>query len=314
MFNFIRLVQNENMKLFRKTSTVIMFILLFVFMICAGTVSKFNAQDPPADWKQSLTQQTTEMKAQLQQSAGRDTDSLKASIALNEYRLDHNVAPLESKSIWGFTNNANDMMMFVMVFSIIVAGGIVSSEFNSGTIKLLLTRPVKRATILLSKYVSTLFAAVIFTGTAFIISWLVGGIFFGFTDLSHPYLSFVDGTVRESSMLAHILVNYGFDFIQLIIMATIAFMISSLFRNSALAIGLSIFAMMAGPLVIQFLAGYDWVKFILFSNLDLSVYFDGNTPPFDGMTLGFSSTILFIYYIIFVGVTWLFFIRRDVTA
>lgn len=315
MSNLIRLVQNENMKLYRKVSTIVMLFMLLVFIIGAGAITKFNHHPESSDhWQTNLQQQTQGLKSQLAHVSGQEAVHLKEQIALNDYQLHHNIPPLLHQSVWGFTNEATNIMMIVIVFTIIMAGGMVSSEFSSGTIKLLLTRPIRRSKILFSKYISVMAAGVLFSILGFIFSWLVGGIFFGFSDLSHPYLYYSGGAVHEGSMLGHIIANYGIQFIQLIIMVTIAFMISSVFRNTALATGLSIFAMMAGPLVIQLLAGYDWVKYILFTNLDLSYYFAGGTPLFDGMTLAFSITVLLIYYCIFMALTWLFFTKRDVAA
>ena len=314
MSNFIKLVQNENMKLFRKTSTIIMIGMLLAFLIVAGFLTKYNGQEPTDNWKQDLQKQTQVMQAQLTHVTSSEADALKQKIAINDYELNHNIQPLTDKSIWGFANHPNDIMMFVIVFTIIIAGGMVSTEFGSGTIKLLLIRPIHRSKILLSKYVSIFIAAIIFSAIAIVFSWLIGGIFFGFDDLSHPYIFYTDGSIHLGSMFNHIIANYGFQFVSLIVMATIAFMISTVFRNTALAIGLTIFATMAGPLVTHFFAHYEWGKYILFSNLDLSVYFNDGATLADGLTLGFSVTVLLIYYLTFVIITWLLFNKRDVAA
>ena len=52
--------------------------------------------------------------------------------------------------------------MFILIFSVIVAGTIVSNEFQKGTIKLLLTRPYSRNKILLSKYIVSIISILIF--------------------------------------------------------------------------------------------------------------------------------------------------------
>ena len=55
-----------------------------------------------------------------------------------------------------------------------------------------------------------------------------------------------------------------------------AFMISAVFRNSSLAIGLSIFLMMTGgELTGMFAMKFQWAKYVLFANTDLMQYFDG---------------------------------------
>jgi len=96
-------------------------------------------------------------------------------------------------------------------------------------------------------------------------------------------------------------------------MATFAFMISTVFRSSALAIGLAIFLMMAGNQIIFAFAEYPWAKYILFANTDLQQYANGNVL-IEGMTLGFSISVLIGYYAIFIGLSWLIFIKRDVAS
>ncbi|WP_369813172.1 hypothetical protein [Virgibacillus halodenitrificans] len=91
-------------------------------------------------------------------------------------------------------------------------------------------------------------------------------------------------------------------------------MISTIFKNSALAIGTAIFLMMAGNQIVLFFAEREWAKYILFANTDLSQYTNQNSPWIEGMTLGFSITMLLIYYVIFLLLSWVFFTKRDVAG
>ncbi|MFC4617152.1 ABC transporter permease [Camelliibacillus cellulosilyticus] len=315
MFKFVKLVQNENMKLFRKTSTFIMMLLIVAFIAGAGAIFKMNVDDSAhRHWQADTEKEIAALHQQLDHAQGDQVNQIKENIAIKQYRLDHDIAPTTETSVWGFSQYMTNMTLFIAIFTIIAAGGMVSGEFGAGTIKLLLTRPVKRGTILLSKYVSTLFYSVILTVLSLVVSFIVGGLLFGFNGIGDPHLTYSQGAVHEHSMLGHIIAQYGFGYISIIIFATIAFMISTVFRNTALAIGLSVFAMMGSGLIIMFLSRYAWGKYVLFSNLDLTVYFDGGEPPYKGMTLGFSLAVLVIYYIVFVAITWFSFKKRDVAA
>ncbi|WP_241840497.1 hypothetical protein [Fictibacillus sp. S7] len=53
--------------------------------------------------------------------------------------------------------------------------------------------------------------------------------------------------------------EYGFASILLLMMATFAFMMSTIFRNSSLAIGFSIFLSMSGTVAVQLLSKYEWM-------------------------------------------------------
>ena len=75
-------------------------------------------------------------------------------------------------------------------------------------------------------------------------------------------------------------------------LATMAFMISAVFRNSSLAIGLSIFLMFTGAELTGLLAmKFEWAKYVLFANTDLMQYFEG-VPMVEGMTLPFSLIMI----------------------
>jgi ABC-2 type transport system permease protein len=100
----------------------------------------------------------------------------------------------------------------------------------------------------------------------------------------------------------------------MLMLATMAFMISAAFRNSSLAIGLSLFLLFMGGQVTRLISmKYEWAKYILFANTDLLQYFEGS-PMVEGMTLGFSVTILIVYFLLFQAVAFYVFKKRDVAA
>lgn len=322
MRRMLNLIQNENMKIFRQLSTYIMLGLLIVIVIAAGFISKNSVQPPSTntDWKTQLTQENTEMQKTLTQTqalgfgAEQSSAGIEIIIKTNNYRIEHNLPREQGKIVWGFvTDLAAGMISLVSLFSIIIAAGIVAGEFNSGTIKLLLIRPLKRWKVLLSKYLAVLLFALDALIILFVASFLVGGIFYGWSGVSQPYLGFTNGNVTEINMLWHIFTTYAYACVNLLMMVTFAFMISTVFRNNSLAVGISLFLMFTGNLLVGLLSKYSWVKYILFANTNLMVYTDG-IPVVKGMTMTFSLLVLAAYFIIFNVISWLVFIKRDVAA
>ncbi|MFC7392359.1 ABC transporter permease [Scopulibacillus cellulosilyticus] len=313
----LRLIQNENMKIYRKSSNRIMLLMLIGLIIAAGLIIKFNTPSPKQHandhWKQSLIKENKNLEKEIKKVPKESQSYLKKEIATNQYRIDHNLPPVQGFNIWSFVDKMAYLVMVIAIFTIILAGGSVASEFNWGTIKLLLIRPVSRTSVLFSKYIATLLYAILMLVILFIVSWLIGGILFGFSGLTEPHLQYHNGHVTETNMVLYIFKEYGLNCVQLIMYVTLAAMISSVFRNSALAIGLSIFLLMVGPTAVQFLSKYDWVKYILFANTDLTQYITG-TPIVSSMTLGFSLAVLAVYYIAFILIGWLFYTKRDVAA
>lgn len=318
MTEFFRLIQNENMKIYRRQSAKIMLIILLGLILAAGLIIKTSQPAPKntANWKQELVQQNQLIEKQQTQVGGnrQAINQMKKTIALNQYRIDHNLKPASGETLWGFVSGAAaNTVLVISIFTIIVVAGSIASEFDTGTIKLLLIRPVYRTEILLAKYLSSLLFAVLCLIILFLFSWLIGGILFGFSGATEAHLSYTNGAVQQTSWTLAVWKDYLLNFVSLFMMVTVAGLIAAAFRNGGLAIGLSIFMMMGSSIIVTLLSGYSWVKYVLFANLDLTQYSSG-TPLRSDMTLGFSLAVLAVYYVVIVLAGWLFYTRRDIKA
>ncbi|MCQ6273573.1 ABC transporter permease [Bacillus sp. V3B] len=319
MFN---LIKNEWMKIFRRPGTYVMIGLLVLMVTITGAFIKYQEQGGVVpdneNWEQGLQMENESLEKQLEEIRGTVPKSsinyYERQIALNEYRLEHQISPNVEYSVWSFVNETSLIIDFAGLFTIIIAAGIIASEFTWGTIKLLLIRPIKRGKILATKFITVLLFGLLVLSILFGLSALLGAVLFGFPENPTPYLNYYEGTITEQSMLAHLLVFYGLKSINMFMLATMAFMISAVFRNSSLAIGLSLFLMFMGSQVTQMIAmKYTWAKYILFANTDLMQYFNG-IPMVDGMTLPFSVSMLVIYFLLFLFLAHMVFKKRDVAA
>lgn len=211
---------------------------------------------------------------------------------------------------------SNILFLLVTIFSVVIAAMSVAEEFTSGTIKLLLIRPWTRSKILLSKYISVVLFALLLTalllGSALFVNWLCFGLFPSETaKMLQAEMPGQGGLPSISFMLQY----YMYRFISLVVMITLAFMLSTVFRSSALAIGLALFLLLAMDIIntLFSLLDYKWIDYLLFTHLNLTQYI-GDTSLGDGMTLGFSLVILGVYYALFIALTWLIFNKRDVAG
>lgn len=314
MFSMINLVKNENMKLVHRISTWIMIGILIIIVLLVGIAMKVSTTINTNDnWKSQLEQQNKSYEKAMDQSIVPESakDTYTQIIKINEYRIQHNISP--TNGVWDFVNSCSGIISFISLFAIIIGGGIVANEFSSGAVKLLLIRPMKRWKILLSKYFIVLCYILFMLIILFAFSFLLGGLLFSFSGASAPFLKYSGGKVIEENMILHSLAVYGLECVKLIMMVTLAFMISTVFRNSSLAIGIGIFLLFIGTLIAQLLARFTWSKYILFQNTDLSVYLKGN-PPVKGMTMTFSVIVLIVYFAIFMVTSFIVFDKRDVAA
>ncbi|MBP2258996.1 ABC transporter permease [Virgibacillus alimentarius] len=314
-----KLIVNEWTKIFKRAGTYVMIAMILLGVVAMGTLIKMTEEPDQAgdQWRDELSQQIKEDKKDLKDmpaSAGDMKRFLEKDIAINQYRLDNEIAPPSETTGWSFIDESSALISFAGLFAIIIAAGIVASEFSTGTIKLLLIRPIRRYKILLSKYVTVVLFGLFMLAVLFISSAGLGFGLFGTGDGNSVHLAYADGEVIEQSQMLHLVKIYLLSSIDVLMLVTLAFMISAVFRNNSLAIGISIFLLMMGGNVTSLIAAkYDWAKYILFANTNLMQYFNG-TPVVEGMTLGFSIVMLCIYFILFMALAFGVFTKRDVAA
>ncbi|SDP36128.1 ABC-2 type transport system permease protein [Clostridium gasigenes] len=320
MNKMINLIRNENMKLAHSISTWIMMGLLVIIIVIMGLISKFGDNTPPKnDWKENIitrNQSINESLANIDniEMSKMEKDSLKDEVQTNEYRLKNDIQPIQWNSLWGFVEGIASMLIsLIALFAIVMGGGIVANEFSGGTIKLLLIRPSKRWKILVSKYISVITYTFFMVLILLVVSFLIGGILFSFKGASAPFLTNSNGQINEVNMIVHIIQLCGLKCISLVMMVTLAFMISTVFRNSAMAIGIGVFLLTVGNGITMILSRFNWSKYILFSNTDLTQYSTGK-PLVEGMTIEFSIIVLIVYFVIFNVISYIGFTKRDIVA
>lgn len=314
----LNLIRNEWMKIFKRPGTYVMIALLIVITGIVGAFYKYQGDGPEVvdtHWQQTLQEENNALQRQLDQShSNMERQYFKKEIAINKYRIEHNLPLERNYHAWSFVKDASQLIVLAGLFTIIIAAGIVASEFSWGTIKLLLIRPINRAKILASKYLTVILYALFMLVILFVFSTVLGIILFGMPDQAVPYLNYNNGKVTEQNVVIHLLIYYGVSSIEMMMLVTMAFMISSVFRNSSLAIGLSIFLLFTGTQFTALLAmKYSWAKFLLFANTNLMQYVEG-TPLVEGMTLPFSIAMLLIYFAVFQFLAFFIFNKRDVAA
>jgi len=248
-------------------------------------------------------------------------------LVIAEYRLENDIKEYtyngiesiyqNSSLVPGFWDIFGMSIMTISVISvliIIIAGSLISSEFSSGTVKFLLINPVKRWKIFVAKYISVISITLVSLLVLYIFNFIFAGIFFGFNSIASPFLSAENGNLIVGSSIGYIAVKYLLDSIGMVCMATFAFMLSSLVRNSALAIGLGVFLFLTGENVIVnilTMLGIYQAKYILFANTSLNSVINGDTP-FVNHTLSFALINIAVYMVVFILTAWDGFVRNDI--
>lgn len=261
----------------------------------------------------------------IQSSQGKNlTDEEKSEIngyleKANLYKYDlYNDTEYQNTATANYTfqNSIDTYIAIIVMVVVIVAGVSISEEFNKGTVKLLLVRPYSRTKILISKLIAVFITMLITTATILLLQFIIGGIVYGFGTYMMNVVQF-DFTTN-SIVTLNIFAYLGLIFICklpiFILIGTLAFALSTLFLNSPLAVALPILGYMGSDVINMIAISYkwDWVKYFVTPNWDLSQYLFGGTPMFSGISIEFSITICAIYFVIMLVASIVSFKKRNI--
>lgn len=239
-------------------------------------------------------------------------DNDKLDNTANQMTLFETYEP-EQITFWTVFLTSTSLVTVVALLAIVIAGGIVSSEFSQGTVKFLLINPVKRWKILMSKYFTVITVGYIMLCILFVVMIPITGLMLGFDGFSTPYIYVSGGEVKEMPTLLYAAEQYLMKSVEMVVMSTLAFAISSLVRSTALAIGVSVFTMCIGSTVTQLLSqlGQDWARFLVFANTDLASISKGYSI-FAQHSVTFAVGVLIAHMVVFLLTAWDGFTKRSV--
>jgi ABC-2 type transport system permease protein len=129
-----------------------------------------------------------------------------------------------------------DFSAAVAMFAVLLGGWLIASEFQQGTIRLLMIRPRKRVKILLSKFAGAFAVCLALYLASNLLNILVNGFCFGFADYGFPNFSVAGPAGFFVWFLPELLacivpILFGFTF---------AFLLSTVTRNIAVSIAVPV--------------------------------------------------------------------------
>ncbi|AOV06433.1 ABC transporter permease [Sporosarcina ureilytica] len=330
----LKLIQNEWMKLWQKKSTWVMVLLLFLIVPGMMGLMKWlhglddrvdsqtqngvieiqvESEEASYDWKVVVENELAYIQERLNAKdlSKVELQELEGKEKILEYRLANSIEPLETPSRESMMTDTSGFTSIVLLFTVVVAAGIVAAEFSQGTIKMLLSRPVRRWKILTSKFVTVN----MFSALLILIGYLLS--------VSFSYLLFQTGDgqllswngqeVVETSILGKSVYMLALSFGSVFVTSTFAFMIGVVFRSSSMAIGLSIFLYFTGTSIVLMLERFSITKYLVFTHMDLTQYGTGY-KIIEDISMPFSLMVLSVYIVVFLVTSYWTFIQRDVKA
>ena len=255
--------------------------------------------------------------------------NVEETVYLSEYDLKNNLNEnmylntdsdrwvLASDSDYSQINIFFDAQLFITIAIVVIAGTIVSEEFNKGTIKLLLVRPYKRIKILIAKFIACIIILFLAYAVMALAQFILGGIMNGFNDYVGKAVvyNFKTSSVEEISTFKYMVLSGLSILPQYLLIMTLAFSLSVLFINSPIAIALPLLGIMGAELINELAYHYEKAKFLRFfvtPNWDWSIYLFGKLPQLEPISLPFSISVCVVYFAIMLVASLVIFKRKEI--
>lgn len=252
------------------------------------------------------------------------------AVKLCEYaiknKINENVIITESDELkYNIKDNAKSLLLdsvqsfsfFIIISAIVIAGTIVSEEFNKGTIKLLLARPFKRIQILLAKFIACLIILLISIITVIVLQTIIGGICYGFDSYSLPTLvyNFNTNSVENIGTIQYLVISTVCLLPKFILLLTLSFTIGTVLVNTPIAIAIPLIGVMGEEIINQLVYSFEKARFLIYfvtPNWNLNIYTFGKLPEIEKITLPFSIIVCMFYFIVMMSINLFVFKKKNI--
>ena len=321
---FIALVRNETLKVLRRRRfAIVIAILVAILSIVSYAQYRQLRNQKDRNWRAELQQRIATYNNQMRRAQPNAAwaRSLRAYINRLQFYLDHDIEPDKPTApyvVRGFANVAGVLLLPMLIS--VLGSDIVSAEHAEGTDKLLLTRPVRRLKILASKLVTLWIFATLTLLCGALLAFVISAPVLPARGWNVPTFSgfqLVRGAVtiegvRQLPLWQDALIAYGLTWYSLLTVASIALMLSVIFRSSAAAIGTMLASLIGGTILTRLAPDWTAAKYLFVSALPLADYYTGEPPPYDGMSMVFCIVLLAVWAAAATVAAFAMFIRRDV--
>lgn len=222
------------------------------------------------------------------------------------------------------TNSYLDYSLIVSLFAVLLGGWLIASEFQQGTIRLLMIRPKTRTKILMSKFLAALLIILFIDFAGSLLNIIVNGICYGFGDFAFP-----NYTISASvNFFAYFIPAFLICIVPIIFAFTLSFMLSTVVRNSAVSIAIPIVLFVASIVTMgTFVAigyfgygadGIGWLAWTPIPFIQISSFFQPNsivqmlTQYGATISLPYGIVLLLVLSVICTVVSILVFKKRDI--
>lgn len=209
---------------------------------------------------------------------------------------------------------------FVAIFGVMLGGWLMASEYQQGTIRLLMIRPKKRLKILMAKFTAALAVCLALYAAGALLNGLLNGAFNGFADYAFPNYTITG----EINFFAYYLPKFAMCIATILLGFTSAFMFSVLTKNTAVSIVVPAVCYIGSLIFTVFFLFSNMLKWAVYTPIpyvQLSLLLnvnDRSNPLYYAVQSGLDINLplgigmLLFMSVAFTGVAMLIFHRRDI--
>lgn len=320
----IALIRNETLKLIRRRRfAVVIGILAAILAIFTYAQYRVLQRQRERNWRVEVQQRIAGMQNAIRRGNINESwaRSLRAEINRLQFYVDHDIDPNQPTApvfVRRFANVAGVLLLPLLIA--VLGADIVSAESAEGTDKLLLTRPVRRWKVLTAKLITLWMFSTLTLVCGAVLAYAISAPFLPaggwgaptFTGFQFNGTSLSLDLVRQLPLWRDAVIAYGLEWFSLLAVASIALMLSVLFRSSAAAIGTMLASLIAGTILRVLSPDWTTAKYLFVSAIPLADYYTGEPPPYEGMTMVFCIYLLAVWAIGALAVAYWRFTQRDV--
>lgn len=159
------------------------------------------------------------------------------TMEISKYDIENNTHIGDSTNAKGILLNVfTEFEIFIVIMAVMIAGTIVSEEFNKGTIKLLLIKPYKRVKILTAKFITVLIMLAIVIVLVMLMQFVVGGIVQGFDSFGEPTVvyNYTTNQLEEMSIIKYLAIQTLGELLIYVLLLTVALALGVFMRFTSL--------------------------------------------------------------------------------
>jgi ABC-2 type transport system permease protein len=206
----------------------------------------------------------------------------------------------------------NGLWLHVPILVVIVTADLISGEANSGTIRLILSRPVSRTQLILAKFITAIMYTTLLILLLALLSLGLGILFFGKGDI---FVIFGSINILEKEILpGRFIMAFSFGALGMWLVASLSFVFSVLSENSLSPILLTMSVIILFTVISSFEIGiFENLKPYLFTtHMSNWRYFFSYKLEWAKITQ--SGLVLVAHIALFISITLIIFRKKDITS